>query len=294
MGDSGSLLLGFILSGIVVLGASKATSELMAALLIPVAIMALPILDTSMVTVMRALNRRPYLIPERRDYLSHLVVALGLSERNAVLVLYGVSAAAGALVLASRFVGGWTALSIGVVLGAGDSFFRDLSRTGAIYSEKDYAEMESDPGLVGKLVLSGTLLYKRQVAEMLLDLTLICISLLGAYLSRFFDGVLEKRFVEQFVGILPYLVAVKLSVLFMFGNYRTVWRYLGRTDLLRMVGASLTGSAISAAIIFVVFRNAGFPRYVSSRGSAHFYVPHHRRARPVRLVSRDHGAVPSE
>src|SRR5262249_19750174 len=59
MGDCGSLLLGFVLSSIVVLGASKGSSELIAALLVPVAVMALPILDTSLVMVMRALNGRP-------------------------------------------------------------------------------------------------------------------------------------------------------------------------------------------------------------------------------------------
>jgi UDP-GlcNAc:undecaprenyl-phosphate/decaprenyl-phosphate GlcNAc-1-phosphate transferase len=260
MGDSGSLLLGFLLSGIVVLGASKATTELIAALLIPVAVMALPILDTSLVTVMRALNGRP-ISQGGRDHLSHRLVALGLSERNAVLLLWGVSASAGVLVLSSRFIGGWTALSIGVMLALGILFLGIYLAQVRIYTQKDYEEMASDPGLVGKLVLSGTLLYKRQVAEMMLDLTLICVSLLGAYLFRF-DGVLEKRFVEQFVGILPYVVAVKLSALFFLGNYRTVWRYLGRTDLLRMVGASILGSAVSAAIIFVVFRDAGFPRYV--------------------------------
>jgi UDP-GlcNAc:undecaprenyl-phosphate GlcNAc-1-phosphate transferase len=260
MGDSGSLLLGFVLSGVVVLGASKATTELVAALLVPVAIMALPILDTSLVTVMRALNGRP-ISQGGRDHLSHRLVALGLSERNAVLVLWAVSAAAGALVLSSRFIGGWTALAIGIVLALAILFFGIYLAQVRIYSEQDYARMESDPGLVGKLVLGGTLLYKRQVAEMLLDLTLICVSLLAAYLL-WFDGVLEKRFVEQFVAILPYVVAVKLSALFVLGNYRTVWRYLGRADLLRMGAASLLGSTISAAIIYVVTRNSGFPRGV--------------------------------
>ncbi|MFN0070866.1 MAG: Gfo/Idh/MocA family oxidoreductase [Chloroflexota bacterium] len=258
MGDSGSLLLGFVLSGVVVLGASKATTELMAALLVPVAVMALPILDTSLVTVMRALNGRP-ISQGGRDHLSHRLVALGLSERNAVLVLYAVSAAAGALVLSSRFIGGWVALSIGVVLALSILFFGIYLAQVRIYTEKDYAQMESDPGLVGKLVLSGTLLYKRQVAEMLLDLTIICVSLLGAYLVRF-EGVLEKRFVEQFAAILPYVVAVKLSALFMLGNYRTVWRYLGPSDLVRMGVASVLGSALSAAIIALVFRAEGFPR----------------------------------
>lgn len=260
MGDCGSLLLGFVLSSVVVLGASKATTELFATLLVPVAVMALPILDTSLVTVMRTLNGRPISMGGR-DHLSHRLVALGLTERNAVLVLYFVSAVAGVLVLSSRFIGGLAALSIGVVLALGILFFGIYLAQVRIYTETDFLRIKSDPGLMGKLVLGGTLLYKRQVAEMLLDLTLICVSLLGAYLVKF-DGVLEKRFVEQFVSLLPYLVAVKLSVLFMLGNYRTVWRYLGPSDLLRMTLASVLGTAVSAGIIAFVFRAQGFPRGV--------------------------------
>jgi UDP-GlcNAc:undecaprenyl-phosphate GlcNAc-1-phosphate transferase len=222
--------------------------------------MALPILDTSLVTVMRVLNGRPISMGGR-DHLSHRLVALGLSERNAVLVLYAVSALAGILVLSSRFIGGWTALSVGVVLALTILFFGIHLAQVRVYSEKDYAQIERDPGLVGKLVLSGSWLYKRQVAEMLMDLMIICVSLLGAYLVRF-EGVLEKRFVEQFVSILPYIVSVKLSVLFLLGHYRTVWRYLGPSDLVRMTLASIIGSLLSASIIAVVFYAEGFPRVV--------------------------------
>lgn len=258
MGDSGSLLLGYMLSSAVVLGASKATSELIVTLMVPVAVMALPILDTSMVTVMRAMHGRP-ISQGGRDHLSHRLVALGLSERNAVLVLYVVSAVAGALVLSASFIGAWPALAIGVVLALAILFFGIYLAQVRVYTESEYARMESDAGLVGKLVVGGTWLYKRQMAELLLDLTLICVALLSAYLLRF-EGVLEKRFVEQFVGILPYVVAIKLTVLFLLGHYRTVWRYLGPSDLARMAGASFIGSVLSMLTIAVVFRYEGFPR----------------------------------
>ena len=35
-----------------------------------------------------------------------------------------------------------------------------------IYTEADYERIQSQPGIVGKLVLGGSWLYKRQVAEM--------------------------------------------------------------------------------------------------------------------------------
>ena len=60
------------------------------------AIMALPIFDTTLVTVLRALRGRP-VAQGGADHVSHRLVALGLSERQAVLALYAVSALAGCL-----------------------------------------------------------------------------------------------------------------------------------------------------------------------------------------------------
>src|SRR5215213_2435992 len=82
MADCGSLLIGYLLSGIVVLGAAKAGSELALTLLVPVGVMALPILDTTLVTVVRSLHHRPISMGGR-DHLSHRLVALGLNERSA-------------------------------------------------------------------------------------------------------------------------------------------------------------------------------------------------------------------
>ncbi|HYU19734.1 MAG TPA: hypothetical protein VEQ11_13685 [Chloroflexota bacterium] len=261
MGDSGSLLVGYLLSGMVVLGAAKATSELALALLVPVGVMALPILDTTLVTIMRALHSRP-ISQGGRDHLSHRLVALGLNERSAVLVLYAVSGLFGMLAVTSNYVGGPVTLLLGSLLGLGIIFFGIYLGQVRIYTEADYEKISHEPSIVGKLVVGGTWLYKRQVAEMVLDLTLICLGLLAAYLIRF-EGGLERRFVEQFASLLPWVVSIKLATLFSLGVYRTIWRYVGVSDLLRLgIGSSL-GSAISAVCLQVVFRaEGGVPRAV--------------------------------
>ena len=105
MGDCGSLLIGYLLSGIVLQGAAKAGSELALTLLVPVGVMALPILDTTLVTIVRSLHHRPISMGGR-DHLSHRLVALGLNERSAVLVLYAVSLLFGSLAVASNYVSG--------------------------------------------------------------------------------------------------------------------------------------------------------------------------------------------
>ena len=261
MGDSGSLVLGYLLSGLVVLGAAKATSEVALALLVPVAVMALPILDTTLVTVVRALHRRP-ISQGGRDHLSHRLVALGLNERSAVLVLYAVSGIFGMVAITSNYAAGLVTALLASLLGLGVVFFGIYLAQVRIYTEADFQKISHEPGIVGKLVLGGSWLYKRQVAEMVLDLTLICLGLLAAYLIRF-EGALERRFVEQFADILPWVVSVKLATLFYLGVYRSIWRYMGTSDLLRLGGASTIGSLLASACIQIVFRaEGGFPRAV--------------------------------
>src|SRR3954452_18363149 len=184
MGDSGSLLLGYLLSGIVVLGAAKAGQEIALTLLVPVGVMALPILDTTLVTIVRSLHHRP-ISQGGRDHLSHRLVALGLNERSAVLVLYAVSILFDGVAIESNYVSGPVTLLLGSLLVLGVAFFGIYLGQVCIYTEADYERIQSQPGLVGKLVLGGSWLYKRQLAEMVLDLVLICRGLLAAYLVRF-------------------------------------------------------------------------------------------------------------
>ena len=261
MGDCGSLLIGYLLSGIVVLGAAKAGSELALTLLVPVGVMALPILDTTLVTIVRSLHHRP-ISQGGRDHLSHRLVALGLNERSAVLVLYAVSVLFGGLAVISNYVSGPVTILLGSLLVLGIAFFGIYLGQVRIYTEIDFERIQSHPGIVGKLVLGGSWLYKRQIAEMVLDLLLICLGLLAAYLIRF-DGTLERHFVEQFATLLPWIVSIKLITLFAIGVYRSIWRYVGSSDTLRLAVASTVGSALAAVAIQLTFRgDGGAPRAV--------------------------------
>jgi len=261
MGDSGSLLLGYVLSGIVVLGAAKAGQEVALTLLVQVGVMALPILDTTLVTVVRSLHHRP-ISQGGRDHLSHRLVALGLNERSAVLVLYAVTVLFGGLAVASNYLSGLVTVLLGCLLVLAIGFFGIYLGQVRIYTQADYEKIRSQPGIVGKLVLGGSWLYKRQVAEMVLDLMLICLGLLAAYLIRF-DGTLERRFVEQFASVLPWIVSIKLVTLFAAGVYRSIWRYMGSSDLVRIILASSIGSGIATIAIQLVFRGeGGAPRAV--------------------------------
>jgi UDP-GlcNAc:undecaprenyl-phosphate/decaprenyl-phosphate GlcNAc-1-phosphate transferase len=91
MGDSGSHLLGFTLGGLALLASAAGAGGAAVAVAAPVLILALPLLDTGLVTVVRfAEGRRIW--EGGRDHSSHRLVYGGLSERRAVALLLGIAA----------------------------------------------------------------------------------------------------------------------------------------------------------------------------------------------------------
>ena len=73
----------------------------------PVLLLVVPILDTTMVTLVRILSgRRPS--QGGRDHTSHRLVAIGLSQRTAVAVLWMIAAAGGGVALSiAHFDASW-------------------------------------------------------------------------------------------------------------------------------------------------------------------------------------------
>src|SRR5205814_5311177 len=99
MGDCGSMFIGFLLSGSVLLNqVGGRTRGVFAILAVPVLILFVPIFDTTFVTVLRKLWGRKA-SQGGRDHTSHRLVALGLSERTAVTLLYILALVAGTLSL---------------------------------------------------------------------------------------------------------------------------------------------------------------------------------------------------
>jgi UDP-GlcNAc:undecaprenyl-phosphate GlcNAc-1-phosphate transferase len=94
MGDTGSLFLGFILAALAI-KLRFLTSEPIVTWMIPVCVLALPVFDTSLVVVSRLRRRLNPLTTPGRDHLSHRLVALGMTKREAVLTCYLIAGAAG-------------------------------------------------------------------------------------------------------------------------------------------------------------------------------------------------------
>jgi UDP-GlcNAc:undecaprenyl-phosphate GlcNAc-1-phosphate transferase len=101
MGDAGSMLLGFVL-GAVAISLTQAGARGMPPW-VPLLVLALPLADTGRVTVLRLVSGHPIFLPDRR-HVHHRLLAMGISGRTVVLVLWIVSAllaAAGVALAAS-------------------------------------------------------------------------------------------------------------------------------------------------------------------------------------------------
>jgi UDP-GlcNAc:undecaprenyl-phosphate GlcNAc-1-phosphate transferase len=120
MGDSGSLMLGYLLAALSIQGVLKTAAAV--SLVFPLMILALPILDTSFVILKRLKYRQPIYQADRWHF-HHRLANVGLSQRRTALYLYGWCASLSVLALAIRFVpshrNGWDPVAIVVLVGLG-------------------------------------------------------------------------------------------------------------------------------------------------------------------------------
>src|SRR5438309_6946591 len=101
MGDSGALLLGFVLATVSVQGLLKTAATV--ALFFPLIVLAVPIVDTSFVFAKRIKQGRP-LYEADRTHLHHRFANIGFSQRRAALYMYAWCAMLAGAALATRFI----------------------------------------------------------------------------------------------------------------------------------------------------------------------------------------------
>jgi UDP-GlcNAc:undecaprenyl-phosphate GlcNAc-1-phosphate transferase len=118
MGDSGALCLGFILAAVSIQGLFKTASTVV--LLLPLLVLAVPIIDTSFVVARRLKHNRPIYTADR-SHLHHRFMNIGFSQRRAAVTMWLWCASLAGAALATRFVpfregGEWHPLETAVVL----------------------------------------------------------------------------------------------------------------------------------------------------------------------------------
>ncbi len=258
MGDCGSLFVGFLLASAALVNVSGGRSRsFLPVLAVPILVLFIPIFDTTFVTILRKLSGRAA-SQGGRDHTSHRLVALGLSERRAVWMLYGLAALSGLLaVLVQR-------VNLDVSLAAIAGFTVLLTLLGVylagvkVYDETEEALALRDNSLYAFLI---DVSYKRRIFEVLLDLVLIILAYWSAYAMKF--GALSGSAAwNLFLRTLPVLVFVKMATFLVLGVYRGLWRYTGLDDLIVFVKAVAVSSILSMMVVLFAFRFEGFSRTV--------------------------------
>jgi UDP-GlcNAc:undecaprenyl-phosphate GlcNAc-1-phosphate transferase len=101
MGDSGALCLGFILASVSIQGLLKTASTVV--LVLPLLVLAVPILDTSFVVARRLKHSRPIYAADR-SHLHHRFLNIGFSQRRAAVTMWLWCLSLAGAALATRFV----------------------------------------------------------------------------------------------------------------------------------------------------------------------------------------------
>ena len=258
MGDCGSMFVGFLLASSVLLTETGGRSRgILSILAVPVLILFVPIFDTTFVTILRKMWGRKA-SQGGRDHTSHRLVALGLSERSAVLMIYAFAAGAGMLsLLVSRLEQTQSMALIGL-------FTIVLSIIGVYLSKvKVYEETEEALATQNNAVFAFivNVSYKRRIFEVFLDTFLITLSYYGAYVLIF--GSFERSGNwDIFVKSLPILIVLKLFAFLAAGVYRGIWRYTSIGDLITFSKGIILGSALSVFAILLIYRFQDFSRAV--------------------------------
>jgi UDP-GlcNAc:undecaprenyl-phosphate/decaprenyl-phosphate GlcNAc-1-phosphate transferase len=251
MGDSGSQVLGFALAALGLTASWKVAGTTVATLLLPVLVLAVPILDTTLVTVVRLLDGRP-VYQGGRDHTSHRLVYHGLSEKRAVVLLAVISAALGATSLFYAVLdNAWVTL-IGVLL-----TFALLVQFASVLSD-----VERSPGFFEERGWLRTFVANpRRLVESLVDFALITASFAGAYYLRLQgSGTAYERHI--FLWSLAILLAVRYAAFIPFGLYRGVWRYAGARDGAAIVGAVVVSEVVAYLILDATQVWGAFPRSI--------------------------------
>lgn len=261
MGDGGSMFLGYTLSCLSLMGSSGILSgNLFTALILPTLVLATPLFDTVFVSVNRVLHGRP-ISQGGRDHTSHRLVMLGLTERRAVLYLYGITFWFGLIALwGIQLHDLWLTSILTLLSFAGLLVFGQFLGEVQTYSDEEYERARLKARELGtKTVLSRAILHKRRFVEALLDFGLICACYMGAFLLKF-DGNLPPEQARVMALTLPYVAGCQMVAFAACGLYRGLWRYATVSDLGALARGVFLGTFAWWLLLEFVQPTDWFPR----------------------------------
>jgi UDP-GlcNAc:undecaprenyl-phosphate GlcNAc-1-phosphate transferase len=254
MGDSGSLVIGFTIAVLALYFPEISAANKISTYAVPVMLLMVPILDTTMVTLIRILSGRKASVGGK-DHTSHRLVLMGMSEKSAVLFLYGTGIVSG---LAAVFVSKSDSLTSPIVI---VPFLVSIILMGIylsqirVYPEKEFSVLRDKSYTPILLELT----YKRQILMIVLDFCLVAFAYYLAYRLRF-DAKTFSRFFEIFLRSLPAVIGCKFVAFFVTGVYRGIWGYTSTNDSITFMKASSIASILSVTAVTFIYRFEDFSK----------------------------------
>ena len=257
LGDAGSQLIGFLLAVTAIRGTEKEATAL--AVVIPLMIFGLPILDT-MISMIRRFSKGlqgnesisllgRYRMAARlmfvgdHGHIHHRLIAIGLSHRHAVLALYAAGAVLSGLamlsVLAHYRNAGLILATVGfaTAIGIGKLGYAETQTLRIGWVLRWFSDMKFD----------------RKFFFGYLDLLLIACAYWAAYVLVY--GALSVEAFEEagrwHLNMFPIVMATQFAIFYFFGLHRGIWQAAGVGDLMRVSLAVCTGGVLSYAIVLV-------------------------------------------
>jgi UDP-GlcNAc:undecaprenyl-phosphate/decaprenyl-phosphate GlcNAc-1-phosphate transferase len=239
MGDSGSQVLGFTLGALGLATSWKVAETTVATLVLPLLVLAIPILDTGLVAITRIVEGRP-IHQGGKDHSSHRLVRGGLTQHRTVVLLAAIAAGLGATSLAYSVLGNYRITLVGVLV----TFVLLVQFAGFLV---DLEREDEEEVVRGGWMLRTIVLHRRRLLEVLVDFVLISVAFTCSYLLLVKGtGTPYERHV--FGVALPLILVARYLAFIVLGLYQGIWRYAGSREAASIV----VGVAISEAVAFAL------------------------------------------
>jgi UDP-GlcNAc:undecaprenyl-phosphate/decaprenyl-phosphate GlcNAc-1-phosphate transferase len=253
MGDSGSQVIGFTLGGLGLATSWKVAETTVATLVLPLLVLAIPILDTGLVAITRIVEGRP-IHQGGKDHSSHRLVRGGLTEHRAVVLLSAIAAGLGATSLAYSVLGDYRITLVGVLV----TFVLLVQFAGFLVD----LEREDEEEIVeGGWMLRTIVLHRRRLLEVLGDFVLISLAFTLSYLALVKGtGTPYERHV--FGVALPLILVTRYVAFIVLGLYQGIWRYAGSREAASIVVGVTVSEAVAFGLVVGAVHLGDFPATV--------------------------------
>jgi UDP-GlcNAc:undecaprenyl-phosphate GlcNAc-1-phosphate transferase len=258
LGDSGAYTLGFTLSILSLQSNLKGTTTVV--FLIPILVLGLPIMDTVLSMVRRLLKSMHIIGADReknmlkflyfkgssvfsadRGHIHHRLLQLGVTQRNAVAILYVVTFLLGVIAFVTVYFRNINQALLITAVGIGS--YIGLRKLG--YSEIQFLRNGT------LLPLFDLYLVSQRMVKVFVDIGLIVLSYYLAFLLRF-EGEFDSAIKKNYLSTIPFVLSVKLVVFYLTGLYKGAWRYINVDDFLRMLKAVVFGCVVAGLFLWAI------------------------------------------